>query len=150
MKKTLLIAAAMVGISAVPAMAFRSSQASKLKGTCIWQSVSYETTSGAAVSAGPVTTLAQLTFDGHGSLAIENYDVNNNGTFGSTTSIQGAYQVDSSGHGSFTYTSPISGRTLTFDFLLTPMHKAIKVMLQSDQNQPPLPRVASGECRFDE
>ncbi len=122
----------------------------RLRGTCVWQSVSYPTTSGAAANAGPVTNMAQLTFDGQGNLAIANYDVNINGTFFSNASVQGSYQIDSSNHGSFTFTSPVSGRVFVFDFFLTPKRKALKIMLQSDNNPPPLPRVASGECRFDE
>ena len=121
-----------------------------LKGKCVWQSVSYETTSGAASSAGPVTTLAQFMFDGKGNLTIGEYDVNTNGTFASASGVKGTYQIDSSGHGNFSFTSPVSGRSLVFDFLLTPKHHALKIMLQSDNNPPPLPRVASGECRFDE
>ena len=122
----------------------------RLKGTCIWQSVSYATTTGAAANAGPVTSLAEFTFDGHGNLTVGDYDVSTNGTFGSASSFQGTYQIDADGHGSMTFTSPISGRTLTFDFFLTPNRKALKTMLQSDNNPPPLPRVSSGECRFDE
>ena len=121
-----------------------------LKGKCVWQSVSYETTSGASSSAGPVTSLAQFTFDGKGNLTIGEYDVSTNGTFASASGVKGTYQVDSTGHGTFSFTSPISGRSLVFDFLLTPKHKALKTMLQSDNNPPPLPRVASGECRFDQ
>jgi hypothetical protein len=149
MKRTLSIALTIVTISCTSAMA-ADSQPRRLRGSCVWQSVSYETTSGASSSAGPVTVLAQFTFDGKGKLLINNYDVNTNGTFASSGAFEGTYQIDSSGHGSFTYTSPISARTITFDFFQTPNRKAIRTMLQSDNNPPPVPRVSSGECRFSE
>jgi hypothetical protein len=149
MKRVLLIALIITAVGYTPATAAETHQRT-LRGTCVWQSVSYETTSGASSSAGPVTVLAQFTFDGHGGLLINNYDVNQNGTFSSSGAFSGTYQIDPSGHGTFTYTSPISGRTLLFDFFETPAGKAIRTMLQSDNNSPPLPRVSSGECRFDE
>lgn len=148
MKRVLLIALALMTV--VPAAIAAESPLRQLKGTCIWQSVSYETTSGATTNSGPSTQLASLTFDGHGGMEIGTYDVNINGTFSSSSSIQGSYTVDSNGHGSFTFTSPASGRTLVYDFFLTRKRDALKTMLQSDNNPPPLPRISSGECHFDE
>ena len=148
MRRIFLIALAIatVGSAAIAA----ESPLRQLKGSCVWQSVSYDTTSGATTNSGPSTQLASLTFDGHGGMEIGTYDVNINGTFSSSSSIQGSYTVDSSGHGSFTFTSPASGRTLVYDFFLTRKSKSLKTMLQSDNNPPPLPRVSGGECRFDE
>jgi hypothetical protein len=118
-----------------------------LKGTCIWQSVAYSTTSGDQQAIGPATILASVDFDGNGAVTID-YDVNRNGTYSSTGAIPGSYSVDSTGHGSFTFTSPSSGYELTYDFRVSPSGQVLYTIVQSYGGLIETPRVAAGSCTF--
>jgi len=124
-----------------------------LKGTCIWQSVAYPTTSGDQQQepAGPTSILASVTFDGRGALTLD-FDVNLNGTYTSTDAVPGTYSVDSKGHGSFTFTSPSSLTTLTYDFRVSSTGHTLYTIVQSygGPSGTPTPRVSSGSCSFQE
>jgi hypothetical protein len=120
-----------------------------LKGTCIWQSVAFPTSSGDQVAAGPTSILASVTFDGHGALTLD-FDVNINGSYTSTDAVSGFYSVDSKGHGSFTFTSPPSGNTLTYDFRISSTGHTIYTMVQSYGGKTLTPRISYGSCSFQE
>ena len=122
-----------------------------LRGTCIWQSTGFVTTSGAAHGAGPATGVHRLTFDGRGHLKVDS-DTNIDGTFDRETGLTGTYQLDpdGSGHGTFSYFSPAVGTSIIVDFYLTPRGTAIRTIFQSYADERVSQRVVAGACRFDE
>lgn len=145
----LLLAAPMLLLASCGGSSANSSGSSAdalLQGTCIWQSLSLAT---AQSSAGPATILSPLTFDGAGHVGFDYY-ANINGTFSTTPSVTGTYQMNASGHGSMSYVSPASGALLTFDLYMMPGGKGFRTILSSYQNQAPSPRVSKGTCQFDE
>ena len=127
----------------------RTFSAANLRGTCIWQSVAYPTSSGDQVAAGPTTILASVNFDGNGAMTLD-YDVNINGAYSSSGAVQGFYSVDPTGHGSFTFTSPDSGTVLTYDFRVSSTGHTIYTIVQSYGGQIVTPRVSAGTCSFQE
>jgi hypothetical protein len=120
-----------------------------LRGTCIWQVVSYSTTSGSEDGVGPSTILASVSFDGHGAMTLD-YDVNVDGSYSSTDAVPGFYSVDPTGHGSFTFTSPASGSVLTHDFRVSSTGQTIYTIVQSYGGQAVTPRISAGTCNFQE
>ena len=127
----------------------REFSVANLRGTCIWQSVGFPTSSGDQKAAGPTTVLASVNFDGKGAMTLD-YDANINGTYSSTNAVPGVYSVDSTGHGSFTFTSPPTGNVLTYDFRVSSTGHTIYTMVQSYGGQIVTPRVSSGACSFQE
>jgi hypothetical protein len=127
----------------------RNFSAASLKGTCIWQANAYPTTSGDLESAGPVNILASINFDGNGQLKLD-YDVNINGVYSSHNGVPGVYDVDPTGHGSFSYTSPASGTSLTYDFRLSSTGRTMYTIIKSYNERDASPRVDAGMCRFQE
>ncbi|HVC00294.1 MAG TPA: hypothetical protein VNJ12_13325 [Candidatus Dormibacteraeota bacterium] len=140
------LAAALVPMGLQNAPGRRFSVAS-LKGTCIWQEVKLPTTSGDAQNLGPATILASIRFDGYGAMTMD-YDVNLNGTYTSTNGVAGSYSVDSTGHGTFAFTSPASGIVRTYDFRVSPNGQTIYTIAQSDGGLSVTQRVSTGSCRF--
>ncbi len=127
----------------------RTFSAANLRGTCIWHSVAYPTTTGNQQGAGPTTILASVTFDGNGGMTLD-YDVNINGSYFSTDAVLGFYSVDPNGHGSFTFTSPDSGTVLTYDFRVSPTGHTLYTIVQTYGGQVVTPRVSAGSCSFQE
>lgn len=151
MKKIILLG---VLTAALPALGLGNTNArtfsvASVKGTCIWQSVAYPTSSGDQEAAGPTTILASVNFDGNGGLTLD-FDVNVNGTYSSTDAVSGFYSVDSKGHGSFTFTSPASGSVLTYDFRVSSTGHTIYTIVQSYGGRVVTPRVSAGTCSFQE
>jgi|GEM_PF-1576799 hypothetical protein len=145
----LLVAAPMLLLASCGGSGAGSSGSSAnalLQGTCIWQSLSLAT---AQSSAGPATVLSPLSFDGAGHVRFDYY-ANINGTFSTSPSVTGTYQMNTSGHGSMSYVSPASGALLTFDLYLMPGGKGFHTILSNYQNQSVSPRVSKGTCQFDE
>lgn len=118
-----------------------------LRGTCIWQEVKYPTTSGEQQGVGPATIVASINFDGTGGITMD-YDVNINGTYSSTNGVPGSYSVDSTGHGSFTFTSPASSIIRTYDFRVSPNGHTIYTIAQADGGFSVTQRVSAGTCSF--
>lgn len=127
----------------------RTPSVADLRGTCIWQEVKFPTTIGDQQGAGPATILALIHFDGKGAMLMD-YDTNINGTYSSTNAVQGFYSVDSTGHGTFTFTSPASGYVRTYDFRESPNGRTIYTIAQSDGLGTVAQRVSAGTCRFDD
>ena len=127
----------------------RTFSAANLRGTCIWQSVAYPTSSGDQVAAGPTTILASVNFDGNGAMTLD-YDVNINGSYFSTDAVPGLYSVDPTGHGNFTFTSPDSGTVLTYDIRVSSTGHTLYTIVQSYGGQTVTPRVSAGTCSFQE
>ncbi len=125
----------------------RTFSAANLRGTCIWQSVAYPTTSGIQQAVGPTTILASVNFDGNGGMTLD-YDLNINGTYSSTSGVPGFYSVDPTGHGSFTFTSPDSGTVLTYDIRVSSTGHTIYTIVQHYSGQSVTPRVSAGTCSF--
>lgn len=120
-----------------------------IRGTCIWQSAAYPTTSGSEEFAGPSAKLSAITFDGNGKFTMD-YDLNLDGKFSSSNGVPGVYSVDSNGHGHFTYTSPASNKTLTFDFRMSRNGQVMHTMTESYSARTETPRVDSGTCSFED
>ena len=127
----------------------RTFSAANIRGTCIWQSVAYPTTSGGQQAAGPTTILASVNFDGNGAMTLD-YDVNINGSYFSSKAVPGFYSVDPTGHGSFTFTSPDSGIVLTYDFRVSSTGHTIYTIVQTYGGQSLTSRVSAGTCSFQE
>jgi hypothetical protein len=127
----------------------RTFSVASVKGTCIWQEVKYPTTSGDQQGVGPASILASINFDGSGAMTLD-YDVNINGTYSSMNGVPGFYSVDSTGHGSFTFTSPASGFVRTYDFRLSSTGHTIYTIAQSDGVGSVAQRVSAGSCSFQE
>jgi len=118
-----------------------------LRGTCIWQEVKIPTSD--QLGVGPATILAYIHFGENGALTMD-YDVNINGTYSSTNGVQGSYAVDSTGHGSFTFTSPASLYVRTYDFRVSADGHTIYTIAQSDDTGSVTQRVSAGSCTFQE
>jgi len=127
----------------------RTPSVASLRGTCIWQEVKFPTTSGDQQAVGPATILAAMHFDGSGTMTMD-YDVNINGAYSSTDAVPGSYSVDSTGHGSFAFTSPASGYIRTYDFRISPSGHTIYSIAQSDGVGTVSQRVSAGSCVFQE
>lgn len=123
--------------------------AASLDGSCIWQILAVPTTSGGQAQAGPVTTLSWATFDGAGHVALD-YDLNLNGTFSSSITVNGTYTVEANGHGSILYTNPVSGNVVDSDFFITPLGQAILTQTRAFNANAVTPRVSNGTCVFSE
>jgi hypothetical protein len=122
-----------------------------LRGTCTWQEFKYPTTSDEGL--GPASILASIHFDGSGALTMD-YDTNVNGTYSSTNGVAGSYSVDSTGHGSFSFTSPATSYFRIYDFRVSPNGNTIYTMAKQDgtsaNNLGPTQRVSAGSCIFQE
>jgi hypothetical protein len=142
----------MVSLSFRPASAAGYSNAS-LSGTCTWSSVIFETTSGGTMKppAGPAGILALITFDGKGAFKMD-YDVNIDGVFSRTKNVRGIYSVDATGngHGTFSYVSPVTGKTVGIDFYISRMGDALDTTFATESSFIVTPRVGNGRCVFKE
>ena len=125
----------------------RTFSTASLKGTCIWQEVKYPSTGGSQQNVGPATVMASIDFDGRGAMTLD-YDANINGTYSSTNGVPGVYYVDSTGHGSFTFTSPASTFVRTYDFRISTNGRTIYTMTQADGTGTVSQRVSAGSCAF--
>ncbi len=125
----------------------RTPSVPNLRGTCIWQEVKIPTSD--QLSAGPATVLASVHFGESGALTMD-YDANINGTYSSTNGVQGSYFVDSTGHGSFMFTSPASGYVRTYDFRVSADGHTIYTIAQTDGTGNVTQRVSAGSCTFQE
>lgn len=133
-----------VGLQNIPGRRF---SVASLRGTCIWQEVKFPTTSSEQQGLGPAAILASLTFDGSGQLTMD-YDANVDGTFSSTIGVPGSYSVDSTGHGSFGFTSPATGVLRTYDFRISQDAHTIYTIAKTDGGLGGSQRVSAGTCEF--
>ena len=144
------LAAALVPMGLQNSPGRRFSDAS-LKGTCIWQEVKFPTTASQAQGLGPAAILAAIHFDGDGTMTMD-YDVNVDGTYTSTNGVPGTYSVDSTGHGTFGFTSPATTFVRTYDFRVSANGHTIYTIAKSDAPSDnefgPSQRVSAGTCKF--
>jgi|SRR5579885_2556669 hypothetical protein len=120
---------------------------SSLRGRCIWHATGLPTTSGQRNGKGPFTIIAAVTFDGKGSLSMD-YHANVDGAYGDIPNLGGVYSVDPDGHGTLTYTGPLSGVTATYDFYVTPRGRELLLIYRSNTTAPITDRIAWGRCQF--
>jgi len=118
-----------------------------LRGTCLWQEVKFPTST--QLAGGPATILALIHFGDGGAMTMD-YDVNIDGTYSSTNGVQGFYDIDSGGHGFFTFTSPASLYVRTYDFRVSADGRTMYTIAQSDGTGPTTQRVSAGSCIFQE
>jgi hypothetical protein len=125
----------------------RTPSVPNLRGTCIWQEIKIPTSD--QLGVGPATILASIHFGEGGAMTMD-YEVNINGTYSSTNGVEGSYSVDSTGHGSFMFTSPASGYIRTYDFRVSTDGHTIYTIAQSDRTGSVTQRVSAGTCTFQE
>ena len=125
----------------------RTPSGPNLRGTCIWQEVKFPTSD--QLGMGPTTILASVHFGERGAMTMD-YDVNINGTYSSTNGVQGFYTIDSTGHGSFSFTSPASLYVRTYDFRVSADGHTMYTIAESDGTGNVSQRVSAGSCIFQE
>jgi hypothetical protein len=151
MRKIIYLSLAVLGVVLMP-LGFSYTNATtpsvpNLRGTCLWQEVKFPTSD--QLGVGPATILASIHFGENGAMTMD-YDVNINGTYSSTNGVQGFYTIDSTGHGSFTFTSPASLYVRTYDFRVSADGHTMYTIAQSDGTGPVTQRVSAGSCIFQE
>lgn len=151
MRRTIYFSLAVLGAALLPLGLSKTSAKTpsvpNLRGTCIWQEVKFPTSD--QLGEGPATILASIHFGESGAMTMD-YDVNLNGTYSSTNGVQGFYSIDSTGHGSFTFTSPASLYVRSYDFRVSADGHTIYTIAQSDGTGSVTQRVSAGSCIFQE